>query len=64
MTDDQKLKHLDKFKKDFQKLMHKYPEIRLYGNMNGDVQAHIPLQFPNAANKHGNLPLTWEGRTL
>jgi hypothetical protein len=64
MTDEQKLKQLDKFKKDFQKLMHKYPEIRLYGNMNGDVQAHIPLQFPNAANKHGNLPLTWEGRTL
>jgi hypothetical protein len=64
MTDEQKLKHLDKFKKDFRKLMDKYPEIRLYGGMNADVKAYIPLQFPNAENKHGNLPLTWEGRTL
>ena len=57
MTDEQKLKHLDKFKKDFQKLMNKYPEIMVFGDMNSNVKANISLALPRIENRYGNIDL-------
>lgn len=64
MTDEQKIKQLQKFQKDFQKLMDKYPEIQVFGNMNGDVNGYMSLAFPNVRNKHGNIRLTYQGKAL
>jgi ATP-dependent RNA circularization protein (DNA/RNA ligase family) len=64
MTDEMKLKKLAKFKKDFQKLMDKYPDIMVYGDMHGDVTGYIDLQHPRVENKHGNITLTYQGKVL
>jgi len=62
MKDEDKLKKLAKFKKDFQKLMAKYPDIMVYGDVNGNVQGYIALQYPRFENKHGNVKLTYQGK--
>lgn len=64
MTDEQKIKQLKKFQKDFQKLMNKYPEILIMGDRNGDIQGWISLSLPSLHNNHGNIRLTWEGKVL
>jgi hypothetical protein len=64
MTDEMKLKKLAKFKKDFQKLMAKYPDIMVTGDRNGDVNGYIALQHPRLENKHGNVTLTYQGKVL
>jgi hypothetical protein len=64
MNDEDKLKKLAKFKKDFQKLMDKYPDINVYGNVNGDVTGYIDLQYPRVENKHGNITLTYQGKMI
>lgn len=43
MDDVQKLKMLNRFAKDFAKLMAKYPDVRMYGNMDGDVKGYVNL---------------------
>jgi len=64
MKDEDKLKKLAKFKKDFQKLMAKYPDIMVYGDRNGDATGYIALQHPRVENKHGNITLTYQGKAL
>jgi hypothetical protein len=64
MNDEMKLKKLAKFKKDFQKLMNKYPDIMVMGDRDGDVQGHIALQLPSIKNKHGNITLTYQGKVI
>ena len=64
MNDEQKLKMLSKFQKDFQKLMNKYPDIRVLVGMVGDVQGHIRLQSPSYKNKYGNVQLTYQGKVI
>ena len=64
MNDEQKLKMLSKFQKDFQKLMNKYPDIMVMGDRDGDVQGHIALQLPSIKNKHGNVRLTYQGKLI
>lgn len=43
ITDDQKIKDLVKFKKAFLKLCAKHPNVRMYGDRNGDVVASVPV---------------------
>jgi len=64
MNDEDKLKKLAKFKKDFQKLMAKYPDIVVTGDRSGDVQGHIALQLMGFVNKHGSAKLTHQGKVL
>ena len=64
MNDEQKLKMLGKFQKDFQKLMNKYPDIRVIGDMVGDVQGHIGLQLTSYKNNYGNVQLTYRGKVI
>jgi len=64
MKDEDKLKKLAKFKKDFQKLMDKYPDIMVYGDVNGNAQGYIALQYPRVENKHGNITLTYQGKVI
>ena len=64
MNDEQKLKMLHKFQKDFAKLMNKYPDVRVIGDMEGDVQGHTSLQLPSYKNKHGNVQLTCMGKVI
>jgi hypothetical protein len=64
MKDEMKLKKLAKFKKDFQKLMAKYPDIMVYGDRNGHVSGYIALQHPSLGNNHGNVTLTYQGTLL
>jgi hypothetical protein len=64
MNDEQKLKTLGKFQKDFRKLMAKYPDIRVYGDRDGDVQGYVSLQLPSYLNKHGNIQLTYQGKAI
>jgi hypothetical protein len=64
MNDEDKLKKLQKFKKDFQKLMVKYPEILMMGDINGDVGGHISLQLPSQKNNHGIIKLTYQGKVI
>ena len=63
MNDEDKLKKLAKFKKDFQKLMNKYPDIMVMGDRDGDVQGHIALQYPRVKNI-GNITLTYQGKVI
>jgi hypothetical protein len=64
MSDEEKLKKLAKFKKDFQKLMAKYPDIVVTGDRDGDVQGHIALQLMGFVNKHGSVKLTYQGKVI
>lgn len=64
MNDEQKLKTLGKFQKDFQKLMAKYPDVRVFGDRDGDVVGYVSLQMPSYKNKHGNLQLTYQGKVI
>ena len=64
MNDEQKLKMLSKFQKDFAKLMHKYPDIMIMGDRDGDVKGYIALQLPSYKNKHGNVQLTHGGKVI
>jgi hypothetical protein len=64
MNDDQKLKMLNKFEREFQKLMAKYPDVMVFGDRDGDVQAHVSLQAPSFVNKHGNIQLTYQGKVI
>lgn len=64
MNDEQKLKKLSKFQKDFQKLMNKYPDIMVCGNRDGDVTGYIALQLPSYKNNHGNVLLTYQGKVI
>ncbi len=64
MNDEQKLKMLSKFAKDFQKLMAKYPDVRMYGNRDGNVVGYVSLQLPSYKNKHGNIQLTYQGKVI
>jgi len=57
MKDEDKLKKLAKFKKDFQKLMAKYPDINVYGDVKGNVQGYIALQLPSHKNNYGKVTL-------
>jgi hypothetical protein len=64
MNDEQKLKTLAKFKKDFQKLMAKYPDVMMFGDRDGDVKGYVSLQLPSYKNKHGNIQLTYQGKVI
>ena len=64
MTDEMKLNKLAKFKKDFQKLMTKYPDILISGDRDGEVHGYIALQHPRYENNHGNVTLTYQGKVL
>lgn len=64
MNDEQKLKMLNKFAKDFQKLMAKYPDVRVFGDRDGDVNGYVSLQMPSYKNKHGNIQLTYQGKAI
>ena len=64
MNDEQKLKKLGKFKKDFAKLMNKYPDIMVMGDRDGDVVGYVSLQMPSYKNKHGNIQLTCQGKVI
>lgn len=65
MNDDlQKLKMLNKFAKDFKKLMAKYPDVSLWSDRNGDVVGHVSLQMPSYKNNHGDLQLTYQGKAI
>lgn len=64
MTDEMKLNKLAKFKKDFQKLMAKYPDIMVTGDVKGNVQGYIALQLPSHKNNYGNVKLTDDGKVL
>lgn len=64
MNDEQKLKMLNKFAKDFKKLMAKYPDVSLWGDRVGDVVGHVSLQMPSYKNKYGNIQLTYEGKAI
>lgn len=64
MNDEQKLKMLNKFAKDFQKLMAKYPDVMMFGDRDGDVVGYVNLQAPSFANKHGNISLTSRGKVI
>ena len=64
MNDEQKLKMLNKFAKDFKKLMAKYPDVSLWSDRNGDVVGHVSLQMPSYKNKYGNIQLTYEGKAI
>ncbi len=64
MNDEQKLKMLNKFAKDFAKLMNKYPDVRMYGNRNGDVVGYVSLQLPSYKNRHGNIQLTYQAKAI
>ena len=48
-------KNLLKFKRDFIKLLGKYPEVSVYGNINGDLQAY-QTSSPWKAQMEVNLP--------
>ena len=64
MNDDQKLKMLNKFAKDFAKLMAKYPDVSVWSDRDGDVVGHVSLQMPSYKNKHGNIQLTYQGKAI
>ena len=64
MNDEEKLKMLNKFAKDFQKLMAKYPDVRVFGDRDGDVVGYVSLQAPSYKNKHGNIQLTYQGKAI
>ncbi len=64
MNDEQKLKMLAKFAKDFAKFMVKHPDVSLYCNLNGDLVGHVSLQLPSYKNKHGNIQLTYQGKVI
>ena len=64
MNDEQKLKMLGKFKKDFQKLMDKYPDVMMFGDRDGELVGHVSLQLPSYKNKHGNIQLTYQGKVI
>jgi len=64
MNDEQKLKTLAKFKKDFQKLMAKYPDVMMFGDRDGDVKGYVSLQLPSYKNKRGNIQLTYQGKVI
>jgi hypothetical protein len=64
MNDQEKLKRLQQFKKSLNKLLDKYPEIMLFGDMNGEVSACTSLSNPNIGNKHGRLPLTCQNKKI
>ncbi len=59
MKDEDKLKKLAKFEKDFQKLMVKYPDILISGDRDGDVLGYIALQNPSYKNNYGKIKLTY-----
>lgn len=64
MNDEQKLKMLNKFAKDFAKLMAKYPDILVMGDRDGDVRGYIALNVPSYINKHGTVQLTYGGKSI
>jgi hypothetical protein len=64
MNDEDKLKKLAKFKKDFQKLMDKYPDVLISGGRDGEVRGYISLQHPRFENGHGNITLTYQGKVI
>ena len=64
MNDEQKLKMLGKFKKDFQKLMDKYPDVMMFGDRDGELVGYVSLQLPSYKNKHGNIQLTYQGKVI
>ena len=55
---------LGKFKKDFQKLMDKYPDVMMFGDRDGELVGHVSLQLPSYKNKHGNIQLTYQGKVI
>ena len=64
MNDEQKLKMLNKFAKDFAKFMAKHPDVSLYCNRDGDVVGYVSLQLPSYKNNHGNIQLTYQGKVI
>lgn len=64
MNDQEKLKRLQQFQKSLNKLLDKYPEIMLFGDMNGEVSAYTSLSNPNIGNKHGSLSLTYQNKKI
>ena len=55
---------LGKFKKDFQKLMDKYPDVMMFGDRDGELVGYVSLQLPSYKNKHGNIQLTYQGKVI
>ena len=65
MNDERKLKMLNKFTKDFTKLMNKYPNILVMGDRDGDVNGYVSLEcIVCCKNKHGNIQLTYQGNPI
>jgi hypothetical protein len=45
MTNEQKAKkNLEKFKKDFEKLLAKHPGVSVYGDRDGNVEAYVAAE--------------------
>ena len=55
MNDEQKRKMLSKFRKDFAKLMNKYPDVMVMGDRDGDVQGYISIKAHVQLTYHGKV---------
>jgi hypothetical protein len=63
-ADQAKIKQLKQFQKALMKLSQKYPDVMVFGNMDGDVKAYVSLSFPSLGCKGNIVKLTHEGKVI
>jgi hypothetical protein len=63
-ADQNKIKQLKQFQKAFNKLMQKYPDVMVYGDRDGEVQAYVSVSFHSLGCRDNTVKLTYEGKVI